>query len=751
MKIEEVDKLLAKPNETIRQHTDRLKEQAAILIKLGCIKSPELSSDLSVACEYHDYGKINKEFQKRIRYHTKFNSFKEIPHSILSLFFVDEAACYDYVSVCFAVMYHHYHKSPIDIFREEEDLICDFLNENFDDCDAYDSVDDCVDKIGDIFSLPLTDEKKKYAVLLKGFLHKCDYSASAYIDCEYPNDFLRESVENWRSTNNISYNQLQQFCAENINQNILVTAPTGMGKTEAGLLWCGNNKCFYVLPLKTAINAMYARISALSNDKEHIRVALIHSDMKAQYSENSRYSDGELDLDYCLRSKQMSLPVTVCTPDQIFDFVLKYPGYEYKLATASYSRFIIDEIQMYSADLLAAIVYAIKLIYNLGGKFAILTATLPPFVGHELNKIFGNDICKCDFSSFGKLRHNVKVHSCELDAEKVCRIIESIDDCNVKKYLVVCNSIDIANKIYSELSVMLNGKSEVNLFHSQFIKKDRAEKERRILSASQEHTKTEVWVSTSVVEASLDIDFDILFTELSDLFSLFQRFGRVNRKGKKAFARTMPNCYVFTKRQGNALKYHFTDDTIYELSKEAIMTIDGLITEQEKTDLINEYLSVERIEKSDYYKKYLWAMSELENKLDYLSDKNEKLRSIDRVDVIPGDVYDIYEETISEAAAQVRDKTVAVNERIKACNLIMQYTVSVSKFRANADKSTEKINLNFNQIPVLRNCSYTQAQGMIFADERNRKRYDTGNSDSPGGSDLSVNFPSGEVSADNFL
>ena len=181
------------------------------------------------------------------------------------------------------------------------------------------------------------------------------------------------------------------------------------------------------------------------------------------------------------------------------------------------------------------------------------------------------------------------------------------------------------------------------------------------------------------------------------------------------------------------------------------MTIDGLITEQEKTDLINEYLSVERIEKSDYYKKYLWAMSELENKLDYLSDKNEKLRSIDRVDVIPGDVYDIYEETISEAAAQVRDKTVAVNERIKACNLIMQYTVSVSKFRANADKSTEKINLNFNQIPVLRNCSYTQAQGMIFADERNRKRYDTGNSDSPGSSDLSVNFPSGEASADNFL
>lgn len=41
-----------------------------------------------------------------------------------------------------------------------------------------------------------------------------------------------------------------------------------------------------------------------------------------------------------------------------------------------------------------------------------------------------------------------------------------------------------------------------------------------------------IWISTSLVEASLDIDFDYLFTELQDLNSLFQRFGRCNRKGK---------------------------------------------------------------------------------------------------------------------------------------------------------------------------------------------------------------------------
>ena len=42
-----------------------------------------------------------------------------------------------------------------------------------------------------------------------------------------------------------------------------------------------------------------------------------------------------------------------------------------------------------------------------------------------------------------------------------------------------------------------------------------------------------IWISTSIVEASLDIDFDYLFTELQDLNSLFQRLGRCNRKGKK--------------------------------------------------------------------------------------------------------------------------------------------------------------------------------------------------------------------------
>ena len=67
------------------------------------------------------------------------------------------------------------------------------------------------------------------------------------------------------------------------------------------------------------------------------------------------------------------------------------------------------------------------------------------------------------------------------------------------------------------------------------------------------HCKSQIWVSTSIVEASLDIDFDYVFTELMDLLSVFQRMGRCNRKGAKAIKEY--NSFIYTEKQGNAMKY----------------------------------------------------------------------------------------------------------------------------------------------------------------------------------------------------
>ena len=708
---------LAKPDETIEQHTDKLLECAKVLYDLGYIKSEQLYKDLLVACKKHDIGKMNSQFQIRIKRRSKYNYEIEVPHAVLSIFFVDESECNDYTSVLFAVLFHHYHKeSPMDVFHDDRQLIEGFLSElNFQQND-YNKMRRKLNKVKKIFQTNLNDKQKQYAVLLKGFLHKCDYSASANIPCEKKNDFLLESIEDWRS-GKFQYNTLQEFCIANRNENIMVTAPTGMGKTEAGLLWCGDNKCFFVLPLKTAINAMYGRIKKLANDVEaedvyKSRVALVHSDMKSYYLKDANDKDADYDFNYEELSRQFCLPVTVCTPDQIFDFVLKYPGYEYKLAISSYSKFIIDEIQMYSPDILAAIIYAIKMIHIMGGKVAVLTATLPPFVKEELIKIFGDDVQLADFSSEGILRHNVKVFDDTLETDDVVEIVNETNSDTVKKYLVVCNTVKTANRIYRELSES-NIDAEINLFHANFIKKDRMKKEKEIMGASEkklnEMTKPEIWISTSVVEASLDIDFDILITELSDLFSLFQRFGRTNRKGKKDFSNY--NCYVFTELQDIADS--FIDKDIHNLSKDAIITVDGVLTEQEKNSLIEKYLSVEKVQDTDYYKDYCKFFKNYEDEYDYLNSSKDSLRNIDRMDAIPKCVYDENVDMINENLEKINSTDVDKDSRMNATEEILKLTVSISMFRCRKHDSGISVDMKYRRIPVI-DCNYSFDSGLDF-------------------------------------
>ena len=705
-----LNKSLAKPDQTIREHTDALKSQASLLKQLKYISSDVLYNDLLSACEYHDYGKANSEFQKRIKNHKRFDSSKEVPHNVLSMYYVDKNSCNDYLSVCFAVLYHHYHsKSPLDILEDDKELIKKFLSEFEENINkrfvAGKRLKSSFNEL-----LQKSTEDKKDIILLKGFLHKCDYSASAGIKCEIENKFLSDVMTEWASQKTLRH--LQEFCLENNQGDIIATAPTGMGKTEAGLLWCGNHKCFFVLPLKTAINAMYERIKILVGENDYRnRVGLLHSDTKTIYLNEIGADMPDEAFDYIDRTKQLSMPITVCTPDQIFDFVLKYPGYEYKLATASYSRFIIDEIQAYDPELLAAIIYGIKLIKQMGGKIAILTATLPPFVHEELKNILG-ECPDRDFSDDGITRHNMKVYHKAMCADDIIGVIDNIRSDSVKKFLVVCNSIDTANDIFSELKEHYKSTDiKINLFHARFTKKDRKEKEDAILEASKSDT-AEIWVSTSVVEASLDIDFDILFTELSELFSLFQRMGRVNRKGLKSFEKT--NCYVYTELQGNAKKYNMYDKDIHALSEKAVINFnEGIIDETIKHDMIETYLSCENVRKTEFFTNYQKTLESYEALNDYLNEKpSDGLRKILSYNVIPLCVYEENKAEI-ENALQIISSGGSKEEKIKAQNIINNFTVPVSNYQFK--KHIYRDYTDYQKgIFVVKDCEYDFENGLVF-------------------------------------
>ena len=106
--------------------------------------------------------------------------------------------------------------------------------------------------------------------------------------------------------------------------------------------------------------------------------------------------------------------------------------------------------------------------------------------------------------------------------------------------LVCCNTISRAQTAWKELKRRLEGQVRIELLHGKFNGKDRLEKERIVRDAtgsrSTARVKSIVLVATQVVEVSLDIDLDVIFTDPAPLEALLQRFGRVNRQRLKEFA-----------------------------------------------------------------------------------------------------------------------------------------------------------------------------------------------------------------------
>ena len=779
-------KYKAKPNRNIFEHNLDLKKQKNILINLGYLNDKKKILLLNSAIDYHDVGKINFKFQKRIeenikkmngeKYDSKYLKFdkeNEIEHNIISAFLInseDFNSEDDYLSVLYSVIFHHRYSDAIStinfkIFQNLDKLLKSNLPKEII------TYEDCVPP-----DLSYQDLNTLENIKLLGLLMKCDHSASGGYEIEYPNDFLEVALnkllnEFKEKDKSADWNDMQKFCKENSDKNIIAIADTGMGKTEGGFLWGDNNKIFFVLPLRTAINAMYKRFNEviIKGENKEERVGLLHSNSLEYYLNNKKElviddnDEKEMDiLEYNKRGKHLSLPVTICTPDQIFNFILKYKGYESKLATLSYSKIILDEMQMYDANLLAAVIFGITKIIEMGGKIAIVTATFPPIIEYFLNKylmknnqnvikdldkpneIVGEEIfIKKKFTNNEKIRHNIVLIDDEIGIEQILWKFKENrkNKRSSNKILVICNTIKKAQEIYLKLKESPDLENKINMLHSNFIREDRESKEKEILDFGRTDFNGEgIWISTSLVEASLDIDFDYLFTELQDLNSLFQRFGRCNRKGKKSIDEA--NCFIYLKIEDKYLKekdsrYGFIDKDIYENSKkglenyckvvskneldnsedynELFKNYSKQINEGDKIKLIEENLSFENLKDSPFVNEFEKAYDKYQRVLN--SDKNSqdalKLRDIQSVTVIPYNIYEENEELIKELIKKIEDTNLGLEERQKAKTELLKKTLSIQyyqltkyiseilKGKADANKyKSESIN-KFEKITIM--------------------------------------------------
>ncbi|MFV0635071.1 CRISPR-associated helicase Cas3' [Mitsuokella sp. WILCCON 0060] len=101
---------------------------------------------------------------------------------------------------------------------------------------------------------------------------------------------------------------------------------------------------------------------------------------------------------------------------------------------------------------------------------------------------------------------------------------------------IICNTVSRAQEI-AELMEMCFGADTVRLLHSRFLSFDRVRKEQEVrhLLGPGEDQRPErlIVVGTQVMEQSLDVDFDILFTEICPMDLLLQRIGRLHRHNRK--------------------------------------------------------------------------------------------------------------------------------------------------------------------------------------------------------------------------
>nr|WP_307906084.1 CRISPR-associated helicase Cas3' [Clostridium botulinum] len=504
---------------------------------------------------------------------------------------------FDERRILYQSIYFHHYREKLKNLEELQKIINEDLSKYIQDF-YYEKIGK-IEKLNDSFMeyidrrIPDIEEDseetiKKY-IMTKGLLNKIDYSASADIDIEIENDNLFKKTDEFLKQGGFKPNKLQEYMINHQNDNNIIRASTGIGKTEAALFWIGNNKGFFTLPLKVSINAIFDRIiEKIHFPKE--KTGLLHSDTSSEYLKRN---NDELNMEQVDRTKQLSLPITVCTLDQLVDFIFKYEGYELKIATLSYSKLVIDEIQMYSPELVGFLIVALKHITEMGGKFSIVTATLPPIFLYLIDKqnIEYNkpEPFYKEINGQVQLRHRIKVLQEDINIDHV------ISNYKNKKVLIIVNTVKQAQSLYNQLNNILEDETEINLLHSRFIKKDRTFKEEEILELGDLKTKDSgIWITTQVVEASLDIDFDVLYTELSDISGLLQRMGRVYRN--RELINEDINIFVYTGKNSypsgiSKSDKSIIDNDIFNLSKQALIEYMGnsdskTIDEKDKMQLV---------------------------------------------------------------------------------------------------------------------------------------------------------------------
>lgn len=346
---------------------------------------------------------------------------------------------------------------------------------------------------------------------------------------------------------------------------IIIEDIMGGGKTEAAF-YCVSKMCsdnsgmVYALPTMATSNAMFERVSNfLEPDRKVVLLHSMREIIKNDTMPNMVKTQDEelLELnDFLNQSSRRGLfnQFVVCTIDQLVSSVLKNKYAPIKLISLIGKTVILDEVHSYDCYTSTIIEEFLEWCGVLDIKVILLSATLTKTKRKSFLRAYSNytipeNINLSDSyplitallnegvkewgvkTSYSKT-YQIKTLNILNNSLKIVKEIEKKHN-EYPEWNIVYFTNTVANGQEITEILMNMGYENVILIHSKFTLNDRLKKEKDCLEyfgkKMEKRRKGYIVITTQVIECSLDVDFDYLFTDIAPQDILYQRGGREHR------------------------------------------------------------------------------------------------------------------------------------------------------------------------------------------------------------------------------